>query len=116
MRLTNRGLWVGSTLGVLALVLAGFGLAFASYSSVTEVTTVVTDKERVCETKGDCRYLIFTEAGTFENTDSLFMGKFNSSDVQGSINVGSEYDIVARGWRIGLLSSYPNVERATPVE
>jgi cytosine/adenosine deaminase-related metal-dependent hydrolase len=36
-------------------------------------------------------------------------GKFNSSDIYGSIEVGKKYTFVIVGERSGFLSMYPNI-------
>lgn len=74
-----------------------------------EVTATVEDKERVCSGSNDCKYLIFTDEGTFENTDTLLQGKFDSSDVYGRIKVGETYTFEVAGFRQGFLSMYPNI-------
>ena len=49
---------------------------------------------------------------TFENTDTLFYRKFNSSDVQASIVKGSVYRISTYGFRIPFFSAYENIINA----
>lgn len=84
------------------------------------VTFTVSDKERVCDSSSNgsqtCRYLIYTDKGVFEDTDSITNGKFNSSDVYGELNRGSKYDAVVYGNRVGWLSWYPNIVKVTPVK
>ncbi|WP_431911639.1 hypothetical protein [Nonomuraea jabiensis] len=96
----------------LALVL-GVGLVFGLVQQSTSRTETITvqDKDRVCDggKDGTCRYLIFTDQGTYENTDTLFAGKFDSSNVQGRMKVGRTYEVEVRGWRIPFLSTYPNI-------
>ncbi len=84
----------------------------AYYSSVEEVTITVTDKERIIETDGDkttSKYLVFSDAETFENQDEFFMGKWNSSDVQGQLKNDSTYTAKVIGWRLPLFSMYRNI-------
>lgn len=98
----------------IALVLTAVALTSTGCSQVNqrEVTATVEDKERVCSGSGDsqsCKYLIFTDQGTFENTDSLLTGKFDSSDVYGRIKEGRTYTFKVAGYRQGFLSMYPNI-------
>lgn len=86
------------------------------YNTSETVTFTVTGKERIVETSGsgetlsvDSKYLVFTDVETFENTDMLFAGKFNSSDVQGKLFVDSTYTATVYGWRIPFLSMYRNL-------
>lgn len=93
-------------------------LCFAAFIYFTEFnekeyTVTILEKERVNYGE-DSKYLIFceTEQGesiVFQNTDLLFRGKFNSSDIYGQLQVGGRYKITAVGFRIQLLSSYENI-------
>jgi prepilin-type N-terminal cleavage/methylation domain-containing protein len=66
--------------------------------------------ERVVSTGGqDSKYLIFADEGTYENTDSLLNGKFNSSDVYGQLKEGHTYKCLVYGWRSHYFSHYPNI-------
>lgn len=65
-------------------------LAGCSMVNQREVVATVKDKDRVCSGASNgsssCKYLIFTDKGTFQNTDSMVQGKFNSSDVYGNLD------------------------------
>lgn len=79
-----------------------------------EYTVTVTDKEKVIIDANDSRYLIYGEnengdSLVFENTDILCRGKFNSSNIQGSIKVDHAYRITVVGYRIPFLSMYENI-------
>lgn len=103
-------LYVFIALGVVAIIGLIVGYVVLLKGSVREVTVNVSDKERVCESgNSECRYLFFTDEGTFENTDSLLFGKYRSSDVYGSVKVGQTYTFKVAGWRVPIFSSYPNV-------
>jgi hypothetical protein len=106
-------------LGAMVLLVV-IGVIFAvatGYFDRETVTTTVIDKERVCDGASDgsssCQYLIFTEAGTFRLTDSLFAGRFTSSDAYGRIKRCHRYEIESYGFRFGLTSSYPNITEVT---
>lgn len=112
-RLNDRG--EADFVLILAGIVVVLFLVFGTFACSTRVsnenveTITVTEKERVQD--GDTsRYLIFTEDdGVFENTDSLFHGKFNSSDVYGQIEPGKTYEVTTFGYRIPFLSMYPNI-------
>lgn len=77
------------------------------------VVATVTDKG-IKNYDNDSKYLIFTknESGdieTYEITDSLVAGRFNSSDVYAGIEVGKTYEFEVGGKRNTLLSWYPNI-------
>lgn len=82
------------------------------------VTITVSDKS-VKRGKGneDDKYLVYTkEDTTYEITDSLFMGRFDSSDLYGRIEVGKTYECTVAGYRIPFLSMYMNIYEAKEVE
>ena len=82
-------------------------------SNKREVTAIVTDNV-VKNSSNQSRYLVFTEdkegnINTYEITDSLLAGRFNSSDLYASIKIGSEYKFEIGGSRNQFLSWYPNI-------
>lgn len=81
---------------------------FFYVSTEEDVSFVVVDKERVTE-RETSKYLIFTEDETFENVDSLFYLKYNSSDIYGKVIIGNKYCAKVVGYRFPLLSLYRNI-------
>ena len=111
---------------VVYIVLIIFGLCISLYrpfnkvSNMRDVTVIVTDKE-VKTGKDSSKYLIFTEdkggkIATFEITDSLLKGRFNSSDIYAAIKVGNTYTFTVGGSRNEFMSWYPNIYEYTLVE
>ena len=101
---------------VFTIILMVFGAIVVSipfyYMSSETVTITVTDKDRIVDPKRkstSSKYLVFTEGEVFENTDDLFLWKFNSSDIQGRLKVGETYSVEVIGWRVQFLSRYRNV-------
>lgn len=86
---------------------------YVTYGTVTTVVATVSEKERIVQSDGDggvtSKYLIFTDMGVFENTDSMLQGKFNSSDYQNKIKIGNTYRFKVNGYRIPFLSTYQNI-------
>ena len=96
---------------IVGLLFAG-GYGAIYYNTSEVVTITVTDKERITESSGEdvtSKYLVFTETETFENTDELIFGKWNSSDVQGKLKVDSTYTVKVVGWRLSFFSMYRNI-------
>lgn len=108
-------------LGIIVLGLLGFGLLVGIFllpdlitlSSQDDVTITIQDKERIMDRDGSgSKYLIWTEEGeVFENTDQMFMGKFNSSDLYGKLERGKTYKCHVSGWRNEFMSWYRNLIR-----
>ncbi len=101
---------------VFTLAIAGIIVAFifgiGGYWNKQTVTVKVTDKERITQVvdgTSNSYYLIYSEAGTFKLEDDLFYGNFNSSDWYGQIKKDSTYTFDLVGYRVGFLSSYPNI-------
>ena len=64
----------------------------------------------------DSKYLVFCQdikdknkTYVFENTDSLFNLKFNSSDVQAKLVKDGEFRIKVNGVRFAMFSWYQNI-------
>jgi len=55
------------------------------------------------------KYLVFTKEGVFENTDRIFIGKFNSSDLQNELMGKKVCKVHTLGYRIHILSEYPDI-------
>lgn len=94
-----------------------FWNVYVAYGTESVVRDAKVEKsERVCDggKDGACRYLVFTDKGVLQNSDTILRGKFNSSDVYAAIKVGRSYDFTAVGFRVPLFSMYPNILHATP--
>lgn len=97
---------------VLSIIVFIFVVTGAPYQYLTRDTTqfVVSDKERIVQNDGPGYYLVFTEEGeVLKNSDALFSWKFNSSDLQGAMKIGSECTAKVYGWRAPFLSMYRNI-------
>jgi len=83
----------------------------------------ITDKERITTGVGKnigSKYLVFgkNENGSFvfENTDNLIRLKWNSSDIQGKLEIGNTYRITVIGYRVRFLSLYKNILKVSKIE
>lgn len=108
------------TLIVLLLILTSCGAAerWARNTTRAQVQITVTEKERVTK-NSDSKYLVWADLEdgreeVFENTDEWFLGKFNSSDLYGDLEVGQAYCVEVVGWRIPIFSMYRNILRMCP--
>lgn len=102
------------TIIAFLIVVALLGLfSIPSHLNKETYTITVTDKE-VKRSGDDDKYIVFGEtkdgeAIVFQNTDMLTRFKFNSSDIQAKLKVGNTYEVTTIGFRINLLSKYPNI-------
>lgn len=110
------------TIAVVLAVVIGIAWSVAiPFTTRATAVVQVTDKEPVIEgLDGDVssKYLVFTKhqpSGTievFENTDVFLLVKFNSSDLQAELEVGSTCLIDVIGYRVPFLSWYRNIVSA----
>jgi hypothetical protein len=66
------------------------------------------------------KFFVVIETGdgkrvVLQNTDTIFAWKFNSADIQASIEVGKKYRIEAYGWRIPFFSVFQNIVKVEPI-
>jgi hypothetical protein len=97
---------------VVAIIIGAIGFGITGYGNVNTINVKVEGKERITESVGkdiESFYLVYTDKGTFKLEDDLFRGNFYSSDVYGKLKQDSTYTFKTSGYRIGFLSSYPNI-------
>jgi hypothetical protein len=97
---------------LLILVIAAVALPSYVYNSTKATFTDTVTKAWVKSAPGstDQKYLIeTTNHGVLEDTDNYLYLKFDSSDIYGQLQPGHTYTFTTVGWRIPLLSWYPDV-------
>lgn len=119
MKRRDFGETVGETIGWIFFIgLIVFFIGFVAYYIAKPIAKTRNRQEMVITVQEkkvkDDRYLIFGkkedgEVSVFEVTDSWLMMRFDSSDVYGALEDGHTYRIVTRGYRVKLLSWYPNI-------
>jgi hypothetical protein len=81
-----------------------------AYTTDDYVTATIKSKERIENRDGDgSKYLIYTDKGVFENTDTIWYWKFRSSDLYNDLNPGQQYELRKYGFRVGFFSWYENI-------
>jgi hypothetical protein len=97
---------------VVAIIIGITAFSITIYANVKTFTVKVDSKERITQSVGDkieSFYLVYTDKGTFKLEDDFFRGNFYSSDVYGRIKQDSTYTFKTLGYRIGVMSEYPNI-------
>ena len=99
------------TLVLLFLLLVVISFKVVKHHATKEdVSFVVAKTERVMARMGNkSKYLVFTEGETFENTDTLWSMKWNSSDMYGEMKPGMWCEATVTGWRVPFMSWYRNI-------
>lgn len=105
---------------VVLIIIASIGFEIACNTHESTYTITVTDKERVTESSNS-RYLVFGNDDNgnvlvFENTDTFWRSKWNSSNVQGELQIGHKYQITTIGFRVPIFSMYENIISAALIE
>ncbi|MFD5599889.1 hypothetical protein ACFWHR_07505 [Leucobacter sp. NPDC058333] len=99
---------------VLLILLAGSIGITKSLHRVEHTSCVVEEKDRAASEHGsDMR--VYTSCGIFAVADSIWLLRWNSADVYQQIEVGKTYDLETSGWRVPLLSWFPNIVKAEAV-
>lgn len=115
--MSNRS-FLGYLTEIALVVIAVIAVPVINFSNDHKYTVTITDKERVttqvAEGQTDSKYLIYGEdengkTYVFEDTDTLFRWKFNSSDVYGALKEGETYELTVIGFRIHILNWYENI-------
>ncbi len=115
--MSNRSL-LGCLTAIALVVIAVIAVIVMNFSNDHTYTVTITDKERVttqvAEGQTDSKYLIYGEdengkTYVFEDTDTLFRGKFNSSDVYGALKEGETYELTVIGFRVHIFNWYENI-------
>lgn len=99
--------------GVALLIIVGGGgivVSQIAWNQHHSQTCNVESKQATADKDSKHSYLIFTkDCGQLTVADSLFQGKFNSTDTYAAIKEGRTYTFDTVGWRNGFFSAYPNI-------
>lgn len=80
-----------------------------------EVTVTNLDSRTIGNISNKNRYFVFTDKEVFINEDEPWFGKFDSSNLYGSLVIGKKYRFHVVGRRVPLFSWYRNVVSAEEV-
>ncbi len=117
--MNNRGFTlVELVIGLLIVAIVAMIIAIPIFQN-TNARNVQFEVNRVTEitrSTGDggatSQYLVFTEDGkVYQNEDALFYGKWNSSNLQAQMKEGDCWQAKVVGYRVPVLSWYPNIIR-----
>ena len=115
-RRRSGSIWL--SLGVIVLLVVGF-VGWNMYANLGTGRTVsfkVNDHQRVVTGSGNTvnsKYIIYTTVGVFEDVDTIWYLKYNSSDVFNTLEPGKTCTAYVYGWRVPFLSWYPNIVHAS---
>lgn len=82
---------------------------FLDYSN--NIETTITVKDKYVKGQEGLYIVVDTNNNVYKIKDLLFIGKFNSSDIYNRVEIGKTYTITTSGYRIHILSDYPNINK-----
>lgn len=97
---------IKAIIAAIVLVILGY-ITTPYWTHGTETVTVVNSMVKPYD--GHSKYLVYTDNGVFENTDTWYYFKFDSSDVQAKIMQGGKFKFTTYGFRVPFLSKYKNI-------
>lgn len=113
--MSENFMWFGVVVIVLFIAFSAV-IGIASALHIEHQTCTVESKDRTSKSDGKSDARVYTEdCGVLKVGDSLTQGHFNSADTYSQIKVGQRYDFKTQGYRIPVLSEFPNIIEATPV-
>ena len=92
----------------LFFIVVGSSGYWYQVSTLEKMHITIEDKQRIT-TGSKSKYMIFTSSETFEDTDSFFHSKYNSTDIYSDLKIGCSYEVSAYGKRIPFFSTYRNI-------
>lgn len=104
------------TIAIIIAIPVGLYRHYRLQSIRTVTITVQTLPDRSIQydaagNKNKYANLVYTDKGTFENTDSWFPLKRDSSDLYGKLHEGNTYTCEVVGWRVPVANKYPDLIR-----
>ena len=103
-------------LGFILIALALFGFYLCAFYSSKTVKVVTVKEKWVKYYNGGAKYLFSdTEGNVYSIEDCLWLWKWDASDRYAKIEPGHTYRITFYGWRIHILSWYPNAVEIVPI-
>jgi len=91
-------------------------LMFSEYLNNQEREITVTDKYIKRSGEADIYLIVDENKNTYKITDLFFKFKFNSTDLYNELEKGNTYKVKTSGFRIKILSQYPNINEIEKVE
>ena len=105
---------------LLIIIIVGMVVGFIKiisieYSNKETIQIEVKDKYIKIQGNGktaeDAYMVVDTNNNTYEITDLLFIGKFNSTDIYNRLTIGQTYIVEVTGVRNNFMSWYRNINK-----
>ena len=93
-----------------------FGLTIVKYTDNQIIEITVKDKYVKNGSKSGKYLIVDSNNNTYQVTDLLFKGKFNSTDIYNQLEIGKTYKVKISGKRIHIFSMYQNINKVIEEE
>ncbi len=104
-------------IAVIAIIFGTiFGVMFNGYLNSQTKEIIVSDKYIKRVNEKDVYLVVDGDKNTYKITDLFLKLKFNSTDIYNQLEKGNRYRIHTTGFRIKILSEYPNINKAEEVK
>lgn len=101
---------------IVVLTILMFCGLFNGYLNNQERKITVSDKYIKRSGEKDIYLVVDENKNTYKITDLFFKFKFNSTDLYNELEEGKTYKVKTSGFRIKILSEYPNINKVEYVE
>ena len=106
-------IYISFTILILGIIFCGI---FNGYLNNKQSEITIRDKYIKRSAKYDIYLVVDEYKNTYKITDLFFKFKFNSTDLYNQLEIGKTYKIKTSGFRIKILSEYPNINRVEKVK
>lgn len=97
------------------IILLGLGFIFGGtivkYADNQAIEITIKDKYVKSGSKSGQYLIVDSNNNTYQVTDLLFKGKFNSTDIYNQLEIGKTYRVEISGKRIHIFSWYQNINK-----
>ena len=102
----SKAIYIIIVITIFLIVFVGF---FSGYLNNREIEITITDKYVKRNNDKDIYLIVDENKNTYKVSDLFFKFKFNSTDIYNNLEIGKTYKVKISGFRIKILSEYPNI-------
>lgn len=82
-----------------------------SYGIKIRTVDIEVKELKYLHAREDSKWLVYTDVGLMENTESILHKKLCTRDLQKQLQEGARYTVVVEGFTLALLDLHPNIIR-----
>lgn len=89
---------------------------FSGYLNSQQLEITISDKYIKRKGQEDIYLIVDDNKNTYKITDLFLKFKFNSTDIYNELEIGKTYKVKTSGFRIKILSEYPNINKVEEIK